>query len=149
MNLHFKLAQEKDIPDILDMMESFYAIDHYPFGRDRSERSTAMFIQNPDLGRLWLISSDHSAVGYVVLSFGFSFEYGGRVALIDELFLKDTYRSKGIGGQVIDFLIAEAKDLDITTLHLEVEAHNEAGSRLYAKKGFSSKDRKLLSRSID
>ena len=43
---------------------------------------------DPRLGRLFAIDDDGSVVGYLVLTFGFSLEFGGRNAVVDELFEK-------------------------------------------------------------
>jgi GNAT superfamily N-acetyltransferase len=82
----------------------------------------------------------------VVLTFGFSFEYGGRDAFIDELYLEAAHRGKGIGGLTIDFVSEQAKVLGVKALHLEVERHNDWGNRLYRKKGFGGNERHLLTK---
>ncbi len=35
------------------------------------------FVENPDLGKGWVIVADGQLVGYVILTFVFSFEYAG------------------------------------------------------------------------
>ncbi len=102
MEISFKNAQSEDIPQILEMMSEFYAIDHYSFDAAINEKNLTEFINNPTLGRLYLIREEATTVGYIVLTFGFSFEYGGRDAFIDEFFLKATHRRKGIGTQTME-----------------------------------------------
>ena len=142
------MASEMDIPEILDMMAEFYAIDDYPFDRHLNERNLYKFLADEKLGKLWLIIQDSNIVGYVVLAFGFSFEYGGRDAFIDELFIKNQYRGKGIGTEVLKMLEKEAADLGVQAIHLEVEKHNEKGNRLYTKSGYSGQERWLLTKNI-
>ena len=79
---------------------------------------------------------------------GFSFEYGGHDALVDEFFLKEEYRSLGIGGKTIDFVSAQAKILNINALHLEVELDNINARNLYLKKGFVDNNRTLLTKRL-
>ena len=146
INLQFRVAQSDDQEDVLDMMRDFYAIDGYPFDRVRSRKNFLTLIADESLGRLWIIMDELETIGYLVLAFGFSFEYGGRDAFIDELYLKAGYRGRGIGGEVIDFVSREAKALGVYALHLEVERHNERGNRLYRKKGFGGHERTLLTK---
>jgi ribosomal protein S18 acetylase RimI-like enzyme len=101
------------------------------------------------LGRLWLIEVENQIAGYVCLAFCFSFEYGGRDAFIDEFFIKTKFRSQGIGQQTMDFLENASKKLGVNSIHLEVEKHNEAGSKLYLKKGYTDTGRHLLTKSVD
>nr|WKN37454.1 GNAT family N-acetyltransferase [Tunicatimonas sp. TK19036] len=146
MNAQFLLAQPSDQEIVLNLMSDFYAIDGYPFDRNKSQKNYQALLANESLGRLWLIKNDNNVIGYLVLAFGFSFEYGGRDAFIDELYLKEEYRGKGLGEQTIDFVNQEAKSLGIKALHLEVERHNERGNQLYRKKGFGGAERTLLTK---
>ena len=142
-------AIKEGIPEVIDFVEAFYAIDGYPFDVDRANDNVDTFISNEQLGRLWLIQLEGQSVGYVAFTFGFSFEYGGRDAFIDELYIDKAHRSKGYGKAVLNQLDIEAKALGIRALHLEVEAHNEQGQELYRKSGFDSKSRVLMTKSLD
>lgn len=144
MKIVFQIAAEKNVPEILSMMEQFYAIDHYPFDQDKAHGNLLKLIANPDIGRIWVILYNHQVIGYAALTFGFSFEYGGRNAFIDELFLIPEYRQKGIGRLAIDFIEEEASKLGIQTIHLEAERHNTNAIKLYKLKGFSDNGRTLM-----
>ncbi|ELR73072.1 hypothetical protein C900_00152 [Fulvivirga imtechensis AK7] len=148
MNISFRKSSISDIDELTKMMRSFNAIDNYPFNENLARENLHKLITNEFLGRLWLIISDGSVAGYIALTFGFSFEYGGRDAFIDELYLKKGFRSKGIGGATIDFVANEAEKLGVKAVHLEVERHNEKGNRLYTRKGFTEHNRILLTREI-
>jgi ribosomal protein S18 acetylase RimI-like enzyme len=86
-----------------------------------------------------------AAVGYLVLTIGFSIEHGGRDGFIDDLYLIPEARGAGGGKALLDFAIAEARRLGIRTLHLEVEAENAAATGLYRKRGFAENGRRLMS----
>ncbi|NOS93266.1 MAG: GNAT family N-acetyltransferase [Cyclobacteriaceae bacterium] len=146
--LQFELATTEAIPTLLEMMEEFYAIDHYPFHKEKNKNNLNIFLSNPELGRLWLVKMDHEIAGYVCLAYCFSFEYGGRDAFIDEFFLRPPFRNKGIGQQTMDFLETQSSQLGVNAIHLEVEKHNEAGKKLYLKKGFTDTGRHLLNKVV-
>jgi len=65
-------------------------------------------------------------IGYVVLSFDFSLEYGGKNAWIDELFVRPEFRGHGIGSRTLDFAAQTARELAAKVLHLEVNRDNPA-----------------------
>jgi diamine N-acetyltransferase len=146
MEILFKESQIKNIPEILKMMQAFNALDNYPFDPDLRKKNLLQFIISKELGRLWMIFDGTSVIGYVVLTFGFSFEFKGRDAFVDELFLQENYRSKGIGSQAIDFVLRQTKSLGVKAVHLEAEKHNEKGNRLYTKKGFKEHNRLLMTK---
>lgn len=144
--INLTLATPSDIRSVSSMMESFYSIDQYPFDQTSAERLLDHFIKNPLLGRLWLIQQNHKNIGYLAMTLGFSFEYGGRDALIDEFFINEAYRNKGIGTKCLELLGKEAIKLNINAIHLEVERSNQVGQKLYKKQGFIDNDRALLSK---
>jgi GNAT superfamily N-acetyltransferase len=149
MEILFKEAEIKNIPEILNMMKAFNAIDQYPFDAELRKKNLLQFILTKDLGRLWMVFDGRIIVGYIALTFGFSFEFKGRDAFVDELFIVENYRSKGVGSMAIDFVLRQARPLGVKAIHLEVEKHNEKGNRLYTKKGFKEHNRFLMTKFID
>jgi GNAT superfamily N-acetyltransferase len=133
---------------LLTMMKEFYKIDSYPFDYQRNLTIFENLIAHPEWGRIWIVRLNDEVVAYFVVTFGYSFEYGGRDAIIDELYICEAWRNKGIGFEILNFIEAETKKLRIKTLHLEVEDTNKVGWHLYEKKGFKGRDRKFLSKSI-
>lgn len=125
-------------------MHSFYAIDGYPIDIEVSRKLLHTFIADEKLGRAWLIYFDNEIVGYVILTFVFSFEYKGTIAFLDELYLNEKSRGKGIGKQVVDFIHREAIELSLKIIYLEVEGHNETAQKLYLSKDFVIHNRKLM-----
>lgn len=152
-----RLAEQADIATLVELMRQFNAIDAYPFDARITRAALEQFIGDPALGRLWLIEAGAGAraagarvpIGYLALTFGFSFEYHGRDAFIDELYLLPDYRGQGIGTRAIQVAIAACRDQGVHALHLEGERHNAAGLRLYRRAGFADHDRYLLTRWID
>ena len=140
----FKPLENSDVEIIIKMMQDFYALDNYPIDVQTSGNLFKTFISNESLGRCYLILNEKEVVGYVILTFVFSFEYNGQIAFVDELYIQATHRSQGIGQKTIDFIKTEAKNLDIKLLYLEVENHNEAAQKLYLKNNFEIHNRSLM-----
>jgi ribosomal protein S18 acetylase RimI-like enzyme len=86
--------------------------------------------------------------GYLLITLGYSIEYGGRDGFIDDLYLKPQARGRGLGRKFVNFALAEAEKLGISTLHLEVEAGNDAALDLYRRSGFEETGRRLMRRRI-
>ena len=142
--VQFSSLQLHNINTITQMMSDFYAIDNYPIDIEVSKKLFQEFIHNENLGKAWLILEDEEIVGYVILTFVFSFEYGGTIAFIDELYLKESARGKGIGNKTIKFIKSESTKLSLKLLYLEVENHNEKAQKLYLAHDFAIHNRKLL-----
>lgn len=144
MEVIFKPIEAIDVPLVIGMMEDFYAIDNYPMDTEVSKILMLEFIQNESLGKGWLILKDGQPAGYVVLTFIFSFEYKGRIAFLDELFITEKARGLGLGKQVVEFIQEQAKLNSAKIVYLEVEPHNERAQELYLSKNFRQHNRKLM-----
>jgi ribosomal protein S18 acetylase RimI-like enzyme len=140
----FQPLEPSQIETITSMMQDFYAIDNYPIDVEISKQLFQEFISHENLGKAWLIYDDSEVIGYVILTFIFSFEYKGRIAFIDELYLKDIARGKGIGTKTLEFIKEQIPKLSLKLLYLEVEHHNENAQRLYIANDFVIHNRKLL-----
>jgi GNAT superfamily N-acetyltransferase len=81
-----------------------------------------------------------------VLTFGYSLEFHGRDAFVDELYLQEGARGRGTGRQALEFLAGVCSDLGVRALHLEVVRGNEAAQRLYRGFGFEDHDRYLMTK---
>lgn len=142
--LTFKPLLTSQIESIVQMMHDFYAIDNYPIDIEVSKKLFQEFIYDEKLGKVWLIYIDEIIVGYVILTFVFSFEYKGRIAFLDELYIKESYRGKGIGKNAIDFIKEQASNQNVKLIYLEVENHNEKAQKLYLANDFEVHNRKIL-----
>jgi ribosomal protein S18 acetylase RimI-like enzyme len=140
----FKPLTQSEIDIVVTMMADFYAIDQYSIDIEVSKRLFDTFIDDENLGRAFLICANNEIVGYIILTFVFSFEYQGKIAVLDELYLKKAMRGKGIGKQAIHFSKALAKQLKLKLIYLEVENHNENAQKLYFANDFEVHHRKIL-----
>ena len=142
--LTYKSITLVDIEQIILLMEEFYQIDGYPFNRQTTVQLFHKFIKDEKLGTAWLVYHQNELVGYVILTFAFSFEYQGKIAFLDELYLKESARGKGIGKEIVRFVQDEAAKLSLKIIYLEVETHNQAAQKLYIANDFSIHPRKIM-----
>lgn len=142
----FRLFTAEDIPAILTMMQEFNAIDDYPFNAEERSKNLHSLLVNPGYGKLWMIEHNQQIAGYTFLGFGFSFEFKGRDAFIDELFILPAFQGKGLGKAAVEFVSDQAKLSGVKVLHLEAEKKNERALALYRNNGFKNHNRFLLSK---
>jgi GNAT superfamily N-acetyltransferase len=148
VTVEVEIAAAAAAPVILEMMERFYAEARYPFDPEKARGALESFLANPALGRAWLFKDGGAAVGYFVLTLGFSLEYGGRDAFVDELFVSPSHRGRGLGRRALEVIDDACRELGVRALHLEVEKDNVPAAELYRKKGFEDHDRRLMTRTF-
>jgi ribosomal protein S18 acetylase RimI-like enzyme len=146
MSLNILPAGASDIARLLAFMRDFYIHEALTFDEEVARRALQQLIGNPSFGRVFLLAFTGEKVGYTVLTFGFSLEFHGRDAFVDELYIEAKHRGRGIGKQVLGFLAEVCRAEGIGALHLEVERANTIAQEVYRKQGFKDHDRYLLTK---
>jgi GNAT superfamily N-acetyltransferase len=112
---------------------------------EKLKSTLSELLAHPKYGSVFLIKQVNEYIGYAVLCFGYSLEYGGRNAFIDDLFIKKDFRNKKIGSEVLDYICKYANTTGIKALQVEVKEKHKDAARLYEHKGFSIQSGKFLS----
>jgi len=144
----FRVAEAFDAELLLDFMQAYYAFDGHGYDREKARAALIPLLENPNFGRAWLILDGECPVGYAVLCFGYSLEWLGRDAFVDEFFLREEYRGRGWGTKTMAFLEHAAGELGVRALHLEVINGNTGALELYRKLGFCEHKSAFLSKWI-
>lgn len=129
-------------------MRRFYAQHRTPFRAAEARKALLGLLRDPAMGRVWLIRFGQEDVGYVVLTIGYSLEFLGRDAFVDELYVLPRYRGKGLGKQAMALLDDECRALGVHALHLEVASSNKAAQGLYRRFGFEKRGYFLMTRGV-
>jgi GNAT superfamily N-acetyltransferase len=144
MNIQLQQAKPHHLAEILPLVADYHAFEHIDNSASARASAVQRLLQDPALGGIWRILIDSRLAGYIALCRGFSIEFNGYDAFIDEFFLLPEFRGRGIGKTVLARITDEARKLDINALHLEVARDNLAAARLYAAAGFAARDKYLL-----
>jgi ribosomal protein S18 acetylase RimI-like enzyme len=147
MGVSFDPVRAGDAETLLQLARAFHAEDGHPLDA-AGEAAIRQIVAGEPLARAWLLRRDGTALGYVVITIGFSVEYGGRDGFIDDFYLAPEARGQGLAAKFLDFAIAQARLLGIRTLHLEAETDNARATRLYRGAGFEASGRALLRRHL-
>jgi len=129
-------------------MREYYEFDGHGYDREKARAALVALLENASFGRAWIILDGSSPVGYVVLCFGYSLEWLGRDAFVDEIYLRENYRGRGWGRQTMAFVEEAARELGVRALHLGVVKGNEVALRLYEAMGFQKHTSTFLSKWI-
>lgn len=138
------LAGSEDSPELLSLMRMFYREEGYPFNEERTRCALLALLSNPLFGAVWVFRMEGRAVGYLVVTFGYSLEFGGRDAFVDELFVEPAARGQGIGTRALEIAQEHCRRNGVAALHLEVEHENPKARALYERIGFKAHNRFLM-----
>jgi diamine N-acetyltransferase len=137
-------ATGEDLERLVHLMGEFYAESGYPLNQGRAGQAFSALLADERLGHVWLIQKDSQDVGYLVLTMGYSMEYGGRDAFVDDLFIRAQFRGAGLGTAALAQVREFAANLGVRALHLEVARDNTIAQALYRQAGFRDTERQLL-----
>jgi ribosomal protein S18 acetylase RimI-like enzyme len=146
----FRPAALKDEQALLRMMRNLAEQEPgaYFFDEPAVREALRKFLASPDLGQAWVFFEEETPVGYIVLSFGYSFEYHGRDSFIDELYIEPQYRRQGIGRRAMQFTAERARELGVNAIHLEVDQGNDPAAELYRRAGYHDHVRSLMTKRL-
>lgn len=145
MDIKFRKFNSNDKDLFFSMVKKFYAppaVLHFPSDEVMMSSYYAA-LDIPDLVKGYIFEVDGIAAGYAIVSMKFETEVGGMAAWIEELFVEEEFRSKGIGKAFFEFLKNELKG-KIKRIRLEVGDDNDGAKRLYKNIGFEFLDYKQM-----
>jgi ribosomal protein S18 acetylase RimI-like enzyme len=139
-------ATASDLEKIAAMRRQLYEKSPATIDEPRDRHTMLQLIEQPQLGAAWLINVDGKTVGYALVTFCYSIEFGGRFALLDELYVAPESRRHGIGAEAVKLIEEILQPQKIAALRLEVEQTNSGAQRFYGRNNFQLHDRRLMTR---
>jgi GNAT superfamily N-acetyltransferase len=146
VNIRFLPLDQPGIDRTLELVARLYRHDSIPFDGPRVRRAIEQLLANPQWGGIWWIEANEELAGYFVLTVGYSLEFGGRFALLDEFLVDDAWQGQGIGTQVLAFIESWSRSEGIEAIRLEVAQDNPRALALYRRSGFVTHDRHFMTR---
>lgn len=135
MNYSIRLMSLKDKEEVLQMMKVFYESEAV-LSNGSSEIFNSDFDNcvndNPYLEG-YVFGLEDKILGYAMIAKSFSTEFGKPCIWIEDLYLKEEYRNKGIGSKFFKFIEEKYPN---TIMRLEAEESNEVALHVYKKEGF-------------
>lgn len=126
-------ASTSDYPELHGMIVEFATFQRTP---EKVSITAEDMIANADDFKALMIRDGETAIGFATYYFGFS-SWSGRHLFLDDLYLKEAYRSQGLGHRIMDTLESLAKEQDCKTMRWLVSKWNEPAIAFYKKRGAS------------
>jgi ribosomal protein S18 acetylase RimI-like enzyme len=144
MNVSLEIATLDYLSILIPLVKAYHEFEEIKSTSEELEEALLPLLNTEHAGRIWFVKVNETRVGYTALCFGYSIEFRGRDAFLDELYILPEHRGQGIGKEVLRLLELEAKKLAIKALHLEVAHENNRAKHLYERFGFEARDRYTL-----
>ena len=139
-------AGQADIQPLVGLMRDFYAESGYELDDDRASAAFAALLGEPSMGRVWLIEQGLGvATGYIVVTYVFAMEFGDRMAVVDDFYVRPEVRGAGLGKAAIAAACRACGELGMRAMRVEVGAENAVARAVYRSAGFTElQDHRLM-----
>ncbi|NOD34104.1 MULTISPECIES: GNAT family N-acetyltransferase [unclassified Ruegeria] len=144
MSAALRLARPEDLDRLMALVTAFHAEARIEQDADKTRNALAPLLEGIPHGCVYLIGPGRAPLGYIILTFGWSVEFGGMDGFVDEIYIRPAVRGRGIATEVLLDLPKALAGAGLTALHLEVDRTSEAAQKLYLRTGFKPRDRYML-----
>ena len=131
-----RVMEERDREAVVRLMRVFYASEAV-FTNGSEEifhKDIDACVGDCPFAEGYVLEEQGTIVGYGMLAKSFSTEFGALCVWIEDIYVVDEWRGKGVGSAFISFVSEKYKGC---LLRLEAEKENERALRVYEKSGFT------------
>ncbi len=144
MSAALRLARPEDLDRLMGLVTAFHTEAQIAQDADQRREALLPLLEGIPHGCIYLIGPGRAPLGYIILTFGWSVEFGGMDGFVDEIYIRPAVRGRGIATEVLLDLPKALAEAGLTALHLEVDRTNETAQKLYMRTGFKPRERYML-----
>ncbi|MBQ7132972.1 MAG: GNAT family N-acetyltransferase [Ruminococcus sp.] len=126
---------EKDRELYYKYVDLFYNSDvvNAPVPKVNYEITFDEMMRSDDYVWCYIFECDGKPCGFAMMSKTFSQEAGGVSVTVEEIYIEEEYRNRGLGTQFFEFM---KKNISAARYRIEVEEDNAKAKALYERMGF-------------
>ncbi|MEP6742213.1 MAG: GNAT family N-acetyltransferase [bacterium] len=134
-----------DVTDAFEMLRVFLREDEHYLASSKAygdrgfqglNDALDLFLEQPELGFVWLAYDEQGAAGVCVVCYAISTSMGTVVAKLDDVSVKQDRRGKGIGTGLLEQLKEQLRKESVTRIDVGVHLENSEAKRFYERLGF-------------
>ena len=139
MSTAINLGGPEDDERLLSLMARYHEECGLDYDDEHRARVAAPLLEGSPLGAVWLIGPQRAPLGYVLVTFGWSVRLGGMIGWVEEMFIRPSVRSRGIGTEVLHAIAVSLGPAGIQALQVRVDG-DERLARFCKRVGFAQTD---------
>lgn len=137
MNIHIDFATAEDLPQLADLLAELFALESdFAPDRDKQLRGLRLILDNPALGRLFVLRIGGQVAGMANALITVSTAEGGRVLLLEDVIVSREHRGGGFGRRLVEHVLDWAHEQGMTRVTLLADRDNHAALDFYRRLGF-------------
>ena len=141
------IAGIEDVPELTELLMMLFGIEA-EFTPDSQKQHAGLMkiISDPAVGEILVIRSvpDDRICGMVSLLYTISTALGGRVAVLEDMFIVPFYRRKGLGSMLISGAVSHAQRNGLLRISLLTDSDNHQAVSFYEKNNFKKSQMQVM-----
>ena len=131
-------ATIEDLPQLVQLLVALFSeeADFKP-DKDKQAEGLRLILEQPKLGRIFVLRTDHTVIGMVNLLFTISTAEGGPVVLMEDVIVHPQHRRQGYGGRLLDYAVQFAREKSFKRITLLTDRLSAESQTFFASHGFS------------
>jgi ribosomal protein S18 acetylase RimI-like enzyme len=114
---------------LFEKYQEFYEVQN--IDKEKNRKHLQMIMDNEELGKLFLLQDEYTYVGFSTIYYSFSSRIAEKIAILNDLYVLDTYRGKGLGKKLLEHCFIYLKSRGIKTVRWTTRDDNVVAQKLY------------------
>jgi GNAT superfamily N-acetyltransferase len=132
------IAEPGDVPQLVELLGILFTQEaELNPDPEKQRRALEIMLAEPARARIYVARDGDAVVAMAALHFTTSTAEGGKVAWFEDCIVRPEHRRKGIGKDLLEFVIAQARAEGALRVMLLTDGDNERAQALYRKAGFA------------
>ncbi len=95
------LAKTDDLERLTPLVAAFHQEEGISQDDDTRRAALTPLLDGSPHGAIYMIGPGRAPIGYIIVTFGWSVEFGGMDGFVDEFYIRPGVRGRGIGSEVV------------------------------------------------
>lgn len=149
MKISIDFATSADLEAMADLLAELFTLESdFQPERDKQLRGLRLILDNPQIGRLFVLRGDDQVVGMANALITISTAEGCPVLLLEDVIVKAKFRGLKLGRRLVEHVLDWARDNGMPRVTLLADKDNSPALAFYERLGFERSAMSVLRKNL-
>ena len=149
MNATIDFATTDDLEPMADLLAELFTLESdFKPERRKQIAGLRLILENPDIGRLFVVRIDGRVAGMANALFTVSTAEGCRVVLLEDVIVKAAHRGSGLGRKLVEHILDWSAANGLPRVTLLADKDNAPALAFYERLGFEHSAMRVLRKTM-